>query len=93
MFISFLEFRNGNCSPVVELMPTVDPVGYTDRLSRRIAEVQPAQMIILPPISQFLSTIDSWIYVDTPRPWDPRGIGRQLAETSDFGALGGSTGR
>jgi hypothetical protein len=51
MFISFPEFHNGNCSPVVELMPTVDPAGYTDQRSRRIAEVQPAQMIILPPIS------------------------------------------
>lgn len=50
-FISFPEFRNRNCSLVVESMSIVDPAKSTDRQSRRIAEVKPARMLVLPPIS------------------------------------------
>jgi hypothetical protein len=51
MFKTVVEFHNGNCLLVVELMPTVDLVESTDRRSRRIVEVKHARMLVLPPIS------------------------------------------
>jgi hypothetical protein len=51
MFKTIIELCSGNCSLVVELMPTVDLVESRDRRSRRIAEVKHARMLVFPPIS------------------------------------------